>query len=137
MRDKLSIFLCGFRKGMSSQCCLLFLVEKWRKALDNKCGVLLTDLSKAFDCLRHDLLIAKLHAYGFDPVSLKLIHSYLTERFQRMKVNASYSSWNKIITGMPQGSILGPDCYNIDSNDLFLYVTPNLKNYLVSQLTTN
>ena len=103
----------------------------WRKALDksHKCGVLLTDLSKTFDCLRHDLLIAKLHAYGFDPVSLKLIHSYLTERFQRVKVNASYSSWNEIKTGVPQGSILGPDCYNIDSNDLFLFMLLDVANF--------
>ena len=55
MIEKLSIYLCGYRKGMSPQHCLLFLVEKWRKALDkgNTCGVLLTDLSKAFDCLMH------------------------------------------------------------------------------------
>ena len=60
MSDKLSIFLCGFRKGMSSQNCLLFLVEKLKKSLDKtgKGGILLTDLSKAFDCLVHDLLIA-------------------------------------------------------------------------------
>ena len=53
MNDKLSIFLCGFRKGMSAQNCLLFMVEKWRRHLDkyDKAGILLTDLSKAFDCL--------------------------------------------------------------------------------------
>ena len=81
MKDKLSIYLCGFRKGMSAQNCLLFMVEKWRKSLDKtgKCGVLLTDLSKAFDCLVHDLLIAKLRAYGFDYLALKLILSYLTD----------------------------------------------------------
>ena len=93
MKDKLSIYLCGFRKGMSAQNCLLFMIEKWRKSLDKtgKCGVLLTDLSKAFDCLVHDLLIAKLHAYGFDYLSLKLIHTYLTGRLQRVRVNASFS----------------------------------------------
>ena len=82
MNEKLSIFLCGFRKGMSAQHCLLFMIEKLRKCYDNggKAGILFTDLSKAFDCLVHDLLIAKLNAYGFDYLSLKLIHSYLFDR---------------------------------------------------------
>ena len=102
MKDKLSIFLCGFRKGHSAQNCLLFMIEKWRKALDKN----LTDLSKAFDCLLHDLLIAKLKAYGFDHQSLKLINSYLTGRFQRVKLNGSYSEWNPIEFGVPQGSNL-------------------------------
>ena len=102
MDPKLSMYQCGFRKNMSAQNCLLFMLEKWRKCLDNKgnAGVLLTDLSKAFDCLDHDLLIAKLNAYGFDLNSLKLIYSYLTDRFQRVRVNSSYSSWSEIIYGV-------------------------------------
>ena len=90
---------------------------------------LLTDLSKAFDCLVHDLFIAKLHAYGFDYLSLKLIHSYLTGRMQRVRVNASFSDWSVIDTGVPQGSVLGPELYNINSNDLFMFLLLEIANF--------
>ena len=63
----LSKFQCGFRKGYSTQNCLLAIAENSEKALDqgNEYSALLTDLSKAFDCLPHDLIVAKLHAYVF------------------------------------------------------------------------
>ena len=75
----LSKYQCGFRKGYSTQHCLLAMLEKWKKAVDNgkAFGALLTDLSKAFDCLDHELLIAKLNAYGVSLPALKLIHDYL------------------------------------------------------------
>ena len=77
----LSKFQCDFRKGYSTQDCLSAMVENCKKALDqgNEYGALLTDLSKAFDCLPHDLIVVKLHAYSFSIESLKLINSHLTE----------------------------------------------------------
>ena len=62
---------------------------------------LLTDLSKAFDCLNHNLLIAKLHAYGIDRMSLNYIMSYLKGRLQRTKIGISYSTWKELLSGVP------------------------------------
>ena len=82
----------------------------------------MTDLSKAFDCLSHDLLIAKLNAYGFDKNSLKLVYSYLSNREQRVKINDTYSSFREISFRVPQGSILGPLLFNIFICDMFYFL---------------
>ena len=84
--------------------------------------VLLTDLWKAFDCLPHELLVGKLHSYDFSLNALRLIHSHLSNRRQRTKVNESYSSLEEILFGIPQGSILRPLLFNIFMCDLFFIV---------------
>ena len=97
------------------------MIEKWRNSMDQGkfCGALLIDLSKAFDCLPHDLLTAKLSAYGFDKNSTRFLFDYLTNRKQRTKIGQVYSPWDEITSGVPQGSILGHLIFNIDLCDMF------------------
>ena len=85
------------------------------KSGDNKktFRVLLTGLSKAFNCLSHELLLGKLHACGFSIPALRLKYSYLKNRKQRTQINSAYSCWEEILFGVPQGSILGPLLFNI------------------------
>ena len=80
------------------------------------------DLSKAYDCLPHDLLIAKLAAYGFDNTALALITDYLTNRLQRVKIGATFSSYLEILRNVPKGSILGPILFNLFINDLMFFI---------------
>ena len=115
---------CGLRKGCSAQHCLLVMIEKWKIVVDNggAFGALLTDLSKAFDCIPHELIVAKLEAYGFQIDALRLVYDYLSNRKQRVKLNKTFSSWRDIDHGVPQGSILSPLFFNIHLCDLFYFL---------------
>ena len=96
--------------------------EKTKQIRDNK-GVfaaVLTDLSKAFDCIPHGLLIAKLNAFGFDKKSLSFISTYLYNRKQQTKVGSEYSDFLNMLFGVPKGSILGPILFIIFIADYFL-----------------
>ena len=90
-----SHYLCGSREGYSTQHALLRLLETCKEFLDKKgyVGSVLMDLSKAFDCLDHDLLLAKRDAYGFSRNALILICGFLSDRRQRVMVNGTFSTW--------------------------------------------
>ena len=120
----MDVYLCGFRKGCTTQHALMRLSEKCREFLDKNghAWALLMDPSKAFDCLDHDLLIAKLHAYRFSRSALELVYSYLNERKQRVKVNGSFSAWKESTKGVPHASVLGLLLFNILINDIFFLV---------------
>ena len=122
----LSPDLSAYRKSYSCNNVLVKCIEDWRKALDNdeKVGCIMIDLSKAFDCLPHGLLIAKLHAYGISSKACELILHYLKNRKQTVKIGNLRSEWLNLKTGVPQGSIFGPLLFNIFIND-FLF---DLKN---------
>ena len=113
--DTFSVYQFCFHKGISAQQCLITLIKTWKKYFDNNesFGALLTDLSKAFDCVNYELLIAKLHPYGLGNSSLRLIHSYLNNRQQRVRIDNEFSTWSDIKDGVSQGSILGPLFSNI------------------------
>ena len=101
------------------------IIEEWRENLDDIffVGAVLTDLSKAFDCIPHDLLIAKLSAYGLSSDSFCYIYSYLKDRKQCFQVNNKQSEFDTIISGVPQGSIFGPILFNIFFNDFFFFIS--------------
>ena len=110
MKDKLSKCLTGFRKSHGTQHLLVTMLEKWEKAVDKGeyASALFMDLSKALDTINHDLLLAKLKAYGFSLNPVKLMHSYLKNRKQQVQINYKFSSENIDIAGILQCSVDEP-----------------------------
>ena len=103
----------------------------WKFALDehNVVVVVSTDMSKAFDSLYHPLTLAKLKAYGVEERSLRLMGSYFTDRYNRVKLGSVVSEWQRVTRRCPQGSAFGPLIWNIFQNDLTYTVNANMNMY--------
>ena len=119
-----SNFIVAYRKTYSSSHALIRLIENCKKRLHNKkiVGTVLMNLSKAFDCIPHYLLIAKLHSYGFNKKALTFLYSCLKRRKKSVKINGRESFFQIFLSGVPQGFILGPILFNLFINNLFLFI---------------
>ncbi len=119
----LSIFLSAFRKTYSCQTVLIKMIEDWKVALDKQqtTGAIFIDLSKAFDTISHSLLLDKLQNYGMSDSAIKLMSSYLSNRFQRVNIGENVSKWGRVKCGVPQGSLIGPHIFFF-----FFIITENL-----------
>ena len=128
IKEFFSPCLAPYRMSYSTRHVLIRMVEEWKENLDNNfiAGAVLTDLSKSFDCIPYDLLIAKLSAYGLNSDSLCCNYSYLKDRKQCIQTNKEQGEFDTIISGVAQGSIFGPILFNIFFNDLFLFYFESL-----------
>jgi hypothetical protein len=127
----------GFKKGQSTETAMLQLVSYIMPAFEERkfaLGVYL-DFSKAFDTVDHSILLKKLEKYGIRGLALNLVRSYLNNRVQHVKFNTSLSGPQSILTGVPQGSCLGPLLYCLYTNDLSSFLQ-NMDNVMYADDTT-
>ena len=119
-KSKCFLNMSEFLRGHSCCTALLKMVDDWILALDSKkiTGSLAIDLSKAFDSICHNLLLAKLRAYGLNDNAIAFLRSYFTDRQQKVKFHGKFSEWCPLNCDVPQGSLFGPLLFNIFLNDL-------------------
>ena len=118
----------GFRPGRSCELQLLRILNDWTQCLDNKIlvDILYLDYQKAFHKVPHQRLISKLQAYGIDGNVLSWIYNFLRNRTQRVCVRGTYSNVSTVISGVPQGSVLGPILFIVYINDLYDHIKSSL-----------
>lgn len=128
-----------FQKNHGVQYYVHALLGKWDGNVDQGSvfGAPLTDLSKDFDILKHDLFITKMQAHGFDTRALRLIKDYVSSRMQRIKVGKVRSSWKETKHGIPQGPIFGPMFFNIYLGDLFFIMKDMIESISSLQMITH
>ena len=124
MSNYISPYVSAYRKEYISRHVLIRLLEEWRQHLDNNkaVGDVFMDLSIAFDCVPHDLLIAKLAACSVDENLLMCTYSYLSNRQQCVRINNVHSRFQNVNFGVPQGSTVGPTLFNCFFNDFFYFI---------------